>query len=158
MASCPQPDQYWILTSFLILTYELTENWSLVSISIMMNEANHVFLCLLFCKFHVHILPFLHFRLELISFYLYECFLNWGNVAVVWIANIFPWIFFSFDFINYLMLESLDLRLCGLLKNAYSGPKLHVFWSVLSVVPQLCPTLCDPMDCSPPGSSVHGIL
>ena len=24
--------------------------------------------------------------------------------------------------------------------------------------PQLCPTLCDPMDCSPPGSSVHGIL
>ena len=25
-------------------------------------------------------------------------------------------------------------------------------------VAQLCPTLCDPMDCSPPGSSVHGIL
>ena len=23
-------------------------------------------------------------------------------------------------------------------------------------VAQLCPTLCDPMDCSPPGSSVHG--
>jgi len=23
---------------------------------------------------------------------------------------------------------------------------------------QLCPTLCDPMDCSRPGSSVHGIL
>ena len=23
---------------------------------------------------------------------------------------------------------------------------------------QLCPTLCDPKDCSPPGSSVHGIL
>ena len=22
----------------------------------------------------------------------------------------------------------------------------------------LCPTLCDPVDCSPPGSSVHGIL
>ena len=21
-----------------------------------------------------------------------------------------------------------------------------------------CPTLCDPLDCSPPGSSVHGIL
>jgi len=27
-----------------------------------------------------------------------------------------------------------------------------------SAVAQLCPTLCDPMDCSPPGSSVHGIL
>ena len=23
---------------------------------------------------------------------------------------------------------------------------------------QLCPTLCDPVDSSPPGSSVHGIL
>ena len=23
-------------------------------------------------------------------------------------------------------------------------------------VAQLCPTLCDPMNCSPPGSSVHG--
>ena len=23
---------------------------------------------------------------------------------------------------------------------------------------QSCPTLCSPMDCSPPGSSVHGIL
>ena len=26
------------------------------------------------------------------------------------------------------------------------------------LVTQLCLTLCDPMDCSPPGSSVHGIL
>ena len=25
-------------------------------------------------------------------------------------------------------------------------------------ITQLCPTLCDPVDCSPPGSSVHGIL
>ena len=25
-------------------------------------------------------------------------------------------------------------------------------------VAQLCLTLCDPMDCSPPGSSVHGIF
>ena len=27
-----------------------------------------------------------------------------------------------------------------------------------SEVAQLCPTLCDPMDCSPPGSSVHGMF
>ena len=26
------------------------------------------------------------------------------------------------------------------------------------LVVHLCPTLCNPMDCSPPGSSVHGIL
>ena len=28
----------------------------------------------------------------------------------------------------------------------------------VSEVAQSCPTLCDPMDCSLPGSSVHGIL
>ena len=27
-----------------------------------------------------------------------------------------------------------------------------------SEVVQLCPTLRDPMDCSPPGSSIHGIF
>ena len=26
------------------------------------------------------------------------------------------------------------------------------------LVTQLSPTLCDPMDCSPPGYSIHGIL
>ena len=38
---------------------------------------------------------------------------------------------------------------------------LRIFVSVNEVkvlVPQLCLTLCDPMDCSPPSSSVHGIL
>ena len=29
---------------------------------------------------------------------------------------------------------------------------------MLFLVIQSCPTLCDPMDCSPPGSSVHGVL
>ena len=27
-----------------------------------------------------------------------------------------------------------------------------------SEVAQSCPTVCDPMDCSPPGSSIHGIF
>ena len=27
---------------------------------------------------------------------------------------------------------------------------------MLCLVTQLCPTLCSPMDCSPPGSSLHG--
>ena len=40
------------------------------------------------------------------------------------------------------------------------------WWAIVQVVAsasesevaQSCPTLCDPMDCSPPGSSVHGIF
>ena len=31
-------------------------------------------------------------------------------------------------------------------------------FKVKVLVAQPCPTLCDPRDCSPPGSSVHGIL
>ena len=27
-----------------------------------------------------------------------------------------------------------------------------------SEVAQSCPTLCDPMNCSPPGSSIHGVF
>ena len=38
-------------------------------------------------------------------------------------------------------------------KNNHNSKK-----SLCVLVPQLCPTLCDSMDCSPPGSSVHGIL
>ena len=33
-----------------------------------------------------------------------------------------------------------------------------MFGFCLRSVAQLCPTLCDPMDLSPPGSSVHGIF
>ena len=29
---------------------------------------------------------------------------------------------------------------------------------VCAMLLQLCPTLCDPMDCNPPGSSANGIL
>ena len=36
--------------------------------------------------------------------------------------------------------------------NRYLTPLFTV------LVAQSCPTLCDPMDCNPPGSSVHGIL
>ena len=39
----------------------------------------------------------------------------------------------------------------------YSG---EIFWSksVKVVGEQMCLILCDPMDCSPPGFSVHGIV
>ena len=34
----------------------------------------------------------------------------------------------------------------------------HDLVTQFSSVAQSCPTLCDPMDCSPPGSPVHGIF
>ena len=34
---------------------------------------------------------------------------------------------------------------------------IHIY-IVVVLVAQSCPILCDPMDCCPPRSSVHGIL
>ena len=42
----------------------------------------------------------------------------------------------------------------GMLKTYYGGWLLSK--CVLGLVAQSCLTLCHPMDCSPPGSSVHG--
>ena len=36
--------------------------------------------------------------------------------------------------------------------------KIAIFIESEREVAQSCPTLCDPIDCSPPGSSLHGIL
>ena len=38
------------------------------------------------------------------------------------------------------------------------GVKRETKCKVKVLVAQLCPTFCDPIDYSPPGSSVHGIL
>ena len=40
----------------------------------------------------------------------------------------------------------------------YSSIKYTYIYGSGGLVTKLCPTLCDPIFCSPPGSSVHGIL
>ena len=42
-------------------------------------------------------------------------------------------------------------------KHTHPALCLYEALCVCLLVAQLCPTLCDPMDCKPPGSSVHGI-
>ena len=45
--------------------------------------------------------------------------------------------------------------------KSWTWPKwlsTHAQMDRFSSVAQSCPTLCDPMDCSPPGSLVHGIF
>ena len=39
---------------------------------------------------------------------------------------------------------------------SFSDPQSPLAMEGHSVHARYCPTLCDPMDCSPPGSSVHG--
>ena len=50
--------------------------------------------------------------------------------------------------------NNLYLKKLGLQK----GQKGQGLIMMLVLATQSCPTLCNPMDCSPPGSSVHGIL
>ena len=40
--------------------------------------------------------------------------------------------------------------------NQWIHGYIYIYVAVLCLVTQLCPTLCDPTDCSPPGFSVHG--
>ena len=53
----------------------------------------------------------------------------------------------------------MDFRI--LLYTKYNKRLVKIFWNFLEnnvLVAQSCLTVCNPMDCSPPGSSVHGIL
>ena len=77
--------------------------------------------------------------------------LIWSFSAVLWLSR----------YINTVSENpSLVPRLCQV--NAYIHKHATNYrerlCAVLCLVTQSCPTLCDPMDCSPPGSSVHGIL
>ena len=51
-------------------------------------------------------------------------------------------------------IKNLKHTLCSFPCDVYNY--LYVWVCAKSL--QLCPTLCDPMDCSPPGPSVHGTL
>ena len=68
---------------------------------------------------------------------------------------------------RHLHTRSAGIALCGHCRQqAYvcesrgkrQGRGLRLHLSVCVLVAQSCPTPCDPMDDSPPGSSVHGIL
>ena len=63
--------------------------------------------------------------------------------------SIFSWAVLSYPFPCLFVLNWL---FCGL----ESSWRYHACMCVKSL--QLCPTLSDPIDCSPPGCSVHGIL
>ena len=52
----------------------------------------------------------------------------------------------------------LEFYLSFWLKQHNNYPDFNFLVFVVVGITKLCPTLCDPMDCSPPGSFVHGIL
>ena len=66
------------------------------------------------------------------------------------------------DVVFSLSTNTFNIQLWNFHEVIDSNWSLHVLahspLCVHTKLPQLCPILCDPMDCSPPGSSVHSIL
>ena len=52
----------------------------------------------------------------------------------------------------------LDQRKAEEVQKEKNTDRYSTCCAVLCLVAQSCPTLCNPMDCSLPGSSIHGIL
>ena len=58
----------------------------------------------------------------------------------------------------YLSLKLKEKNKCPLVGGSFYRRQSTVILEGLPHPPVSCPTLCDPVVCSPPGSSVHGIL
>ena len=101
-----------------------------------------------------------------------------GWVVDGWMRELYDWLLFLFP-ICFFGLNSqvrVSLAIPPKVSQQCSGPQplrsllplplrprfvnvgLRHFQSCACLVSQLCPTLCNPMDCSPPDSSVCGIL
>ena len=99
-----------------------------------------------------------------------DCSLPGSSIHGIFQARILEWVVISFS--NACMLSHFShIQLCDPIDGSHQAhPSLgfsrQEHWSGLpfpspareSEVAQSCPTVCDPMDCSPPGSSVHGIF
>ena len=91
-----------------------------------------------------------------------DCSPSGASVRGILQAGILEWIAMSFSR-GSSQTQGLNLHLLCLLHwqlgSLPPAPPGKPFMGIVKVrVTQLCPTLCDPMGCSPPGSSVRGIL
>ena len=95
-------------------------------------------------KFGVHIITYCSEIIIMITFpFSYSC---------SFLEFIFVFVFYLNRFLESNTLQKVPLLLFGASLVAQMVKKVKV------LVTQSCPTLCDPMDWRPPGSSVHGIL
>ena len=88
-------------------------------------------------------------------------------IPITWLCYIKVWCSVCLSWFNLMSLSNLYIYVNAKIWAIF-GPYFIRYFSVSSslfnsekvkvLVAQLCLTLGDPMDCSPPGSSVHGIL
>ena len=86
--------------------------------------------------------------LSLVMVFILKCVLFDMNIA----TPVFFWFLFAWDFffqpLTFSLYASLSLKWGSYRQHAAAAAKLR----------QSCPTLCDPIDSSPPGSPIPGIL
>ena len=81
---------------------------------------------------------------------------NGGESACIEVGYVWEPLFFLLNFVADLLLKTVPKKRKK--EQAFSPYFLIVLCKPAWSVALLCPTLCDPIDCSPPGSSVHEIL
>ena len=59
---------------------------------------------------------------------------------------------------NFFFFSFFSLALCGAIQLTCSGHSFATYCFCCCLVAPSCPTLCDPVYCSPSGSSIHGIF
>ena len=92
-----------------------------------------------------------------------EIFVNLEiRLWLIFLINIefFEWMDISFRYERLFSFQYVNIEEVWWFKilDIYKVTQKSVKVFLLLLVTQSCPTLCDPMDCSPPGSSFHGIL
>ena len=89
-----------------------------------------------------------------------DCSLLGYSVCGILQARILEWVAISFSRGSSFAYTNLDEQDPYLIIQPHLTSERDRFRSVCFCAPflQLCLRLCNPMDCKPPGSSVHGIL
>ena len=82
---------------------------------------------------------------------------NRRNTKDIFYHSILPFSLL-FTFFSYIYLSNIYYLWVIGLRAEDLKTEWEFYYSCESEVTQSCPTLCDPMDCSLPGSSIHGIL
>ena len=94
-----------------------------------------------------------------------QCLVNANYRVLIWCTCHFQSGSLFFVYFGFLCLQVCSLSNFSLTQGSEGGHLFRLTCSVVlwggrnqSEVTQSCPTFCDPMDCSLPGSSVHEIL
>ena len=113
------------------------------------------FIIYVFCKYFIPI--------EGVSFYFLSRVLHTAEVLNVFISKISfsskdQWCVYNYSTISksHLILPCILLEFCVFFVFCLFCHQCNILITVLCLAAQLCLTLCNPMDCSPPVSSVHG--